>query len=79
MPEILYPYIQHCLTENLEIDTEGFLHWKDEHSNSENYDLIFEIDRYFVTSLLMMVSSLQANNESVLQASKTVFSGFSMS
>ena len=72
--EMLYPYIQHCLTENLEIDAEGFLTWKEEHSRSENYNLIFEIEKYFVTSLLMMLSSLRANNESVLQTSKRMFS-----
>ena len=72
--EMLYPYIQHCLAEHLEIDTEGFLTWKTEHSKSDNFDLIFEIEKYFGTSLQLILSSLRANNEEVLQSSKTVFS-----
>ena len=71
---MLYPYIQHCLAEHLEIDTEGFLTWKTEHSKSDNFDLIFEIEKYFGTSLQLILSSLRANNEEVLQSSKTVFS-----
>ena len=57
---MLYPYIQHCLAEHLEIDTEGFLTWKTEHSKSDNFDLIFEIEKYFGTSLQLILSSLRA-------------------
>ena len=48
--------------------------WKKENVKSDKYNLIFDIEKIFVTSLRILLSSVRANNEKEMQTSKRVFS-----
>ena len=74
MREFVLPYIRWAKINNFPVSLKDFYVWKDVHVKSKTYDAVFDIERYFGTSILLYISAMRSNNNKVLLSAKRVFS-----
>ena len=72
--ELVTPYVKYSKEKNLEISVEAFLLWKKFLVDNENYETVFQIEKYYGTSFFLFHAGLRANNFKLVTIAKKIFS-----
>ena len=72
--ELVTPFVKYAKDNDLEINVDSYLLWKKFFVNSNMYEVIFQIERVYGTSLLLFHASLRANNFNLVNIAKKSFS-----
>ena len=71
--EICHPFVIWAKKKNIEISLDAFHLWFRNYVKSPSFKLCYEIEKTYGTSLLVLLSSMRANNPTYYKASKKVF------
>ena len=72
--ELVTPYVKYSKEKNLLISVQAFLLWKKILVENDNYETVFQIEKYFGTSFFLFHAGLRANNLKLLTIAKKIFS-----
>ena len=72
--DFLYPFVIFCHKKKIVATVENFFRWKTEKVRSDTYKTIFELERFYGTSLILFLSSYKANNHKMMRIAKQCFS-----
>ena len=72
--ELLTPFVKHCKENNLQVSVGYFFLWLKTFVKNKTYLSVYNIEKYFGTSLLLFLSSMRSNNYPTLRVAKRIFS-----
>ena len=76
MRELVTPFVKYCKENNKldDVDVKSYLEWKESFVECEIYESVFQIQKHYVTSVLLYHAALRANNAKLAQIAKKFFS-----
>ena len=72
--ELLTPFVKHCKENNLHVSVGHFFLWLKMFVKNKTYLSVYNIEKYYGTSLLLFLSSMRSNNYPTLRVAKRMFS-----
>ena len=74
MREMVLAYVKWGKLNHFPLSVKDYYAWKDVYVKSETFNAVFELEKWYGTSLILYISAMRSNNDNVLQSAKKVIS-----